>query len=138
MADFDAAGNTLATHFSTQMASAQPSVKIVWRNGPKLNPAPDPAIDSWVHYSWLPIEDRAAAIGGSLYRGLGLVDIQIFTPLGRGTGTAEGIERSIQTMFRDQAISGLVVGPVIFSQIGESEGWYQTQVRIRIQSDESV
>ncbi len=137
MADFDAVGDTLATHFATQMASDESSVKISWSNGPKLTPEPNPSSTEWVRYSWLPIEDRAAGIGGSLYRGVGLVDVQIFTPLGKGTASAERISRSIQEMFRDEAISGVVVGPVSFAAVGEVDGWYQTQVRIRVHADES-
>ena len=138
MADFDAVGDVLALHFATQMALNEPTVKIAYRNGPKLTTEPDPKSTEWVRYSWLPIDDRAAAIGGSFYRGLGMVDVQVFTPLGRGTGASERIERSIQELFRDEDIAGVVVGPITFGSVGETSGWYQTQVRIRIHSDESL
>jgi hypothetical protein len=60
----------------------------------------------------------------------------VFTPLGRGVGASEAIERAIQVMFRDETISGVVVGPISFGSVGETDGWLQRQVRIRVRADE--
>lgn len=132
----DTVGNTLATHFSTQMTALESSVQIVWDNGPRLAALPDQQTGEWVRYSWRPAQDLAAAIGGLLYRGVGVVDVQVFTPLGKGQGRSERIGRSIQALFRDQSIAGVFVRGVSFSNIGEVNGWHQSQVRISITADE--
>ena len=133
----DTVGNTLATHFNTQMAALENSVQIVWDNGPRLAALPSQSSGEWVRYSWRPADDRPAALGGMLYRGVGVIDVQVFTPLGKGQGRSERIARSIQTMFRDQNVgAGIWVRGVSFSHLGEVNGWNQTQVRISITADE--
>lgn len=132
----DSVGNTLSAHFASQMASDEPTVQIVWDNGPKLTTSPNPASGEWVRFAWRPAVSQAAAIGGLLWRGMGVVEVQVFTPLLSGVGASERIARSIQRMFRDETISGVVVGPISFGNVGETDGWFQSQVRIRIQADE--
>lgn len=134
----DSVGNTLAAHFTAQMAALEVAVQVVYDNGPKLTVAPNPASGEWVRYSWRPADDRAAAIGGRLYRGVGVVDVQVFTSLGNGAGASERIGRTIQTLFRDQTIAGVFVRGISFANIGETDGWYQTQIRAQIVADESL
>lgn len=136
MADFRSTNEMLGQHFIVQMQEREPEVRVVMQNGPRSTAAFDGARDEWVRYNFFPIEDRTAAIGRGLFRGLALVDIQVFTPLGRGTGASQRISRSIQRAFRDEPIAGVVVGPISWGATGETDGWYQTQVRVRVTVDE--
>jgi len=139
MANFDTVGNTLAAHFVTQMTALESTVQRVFDNGPKLTTAPDPRTGEWVRYSWRPAQDALVSVGGKLHRGVGIVDIQIFTPLGSGQGKSERIGRTLQTIFRDQVLGANVSARVIsFANVGEVEGWYQSQFRIQIQADEPI
>ena len=137
--NLDTVGDVLVAYFNAQMASVESAVVLSYDNGPLLVTNIDPSSTEWVRYAWRPLNDLAAAIGGTLYRGLGFIDIQIFTPLGVGAGASERIQRSIQTMFRDAVLgSGIVVRGVSFANAGYSDGWFQSQVRVNIVADESV
>lgn len=137
MANFTNIVNRLAQHFATIMAEQKPDVKIFWANGRPSTTALDGRSDEWVQFIFRPIEDRAAAIGPVLYRGLGLLEIRVNVPLGKGVGPAQEIHRAIQEGMRE-SIEGVVVGPATFGTEGEANGWYQTQIRFRITADEAT
>lgn len=137
MADFEHQQQVLAQHFATIMAEREPDVKILWENGPPPPTPLDGRVQEWAMFRFLPVEDRAAAIGTSLYRGLAIVEVRVHTPLGKGTGPSKRIEKSVQGAMREP-IEGVFVGPAIFGASGESEGWYQTLIQFRVTLDEAV
>lgn len=135
----DSVGDVLVARFNTQMGSLEPTVILTYDNGPPLSTALTPVTSEWVRYAWRPLLDDVAAIGGHLYRGIGFIDVQVFTPLGVGAGASERIQRSIQTIYRGVTLgSGILVRDIRFANVGYTDGWFQSQVRINIMADESV
>lgn len=139
MANFTSAMSAIASTFSTQMASLEPTVDIAWDNGPKLDPAPNAQTDEWVRFSFRPAGDLPVAIGGTLWRGTGVAMVQVFTPLGNGQGPNMDILRNVQTIFRDNAISGVRVEGFNFVENGPTDdGWYQGTCWVRFETDENT
>jgi len=126
----------MASHFATRMAALEPLVRVVYDNAQPLSPQPDPRTTEWARFAFRPGLDAGAALGGLMYRGTGTAQVQVFTPLGRGQGSNLRIQRSIQTLFRDESISGVRVEGITLSQIGEMDGWYMGSVSIRFETDE--
>jgi len=140
MADFDAINGILASHFSTQMASLEPSVSIVWDNA-QPDPTPsNPQTEEWCRYSFRPGSETIGALGGLTWRGTGVVIVQVFTPLGLGQGPNLDVLRNVQLLFRDSSpISGVRIQPPIsIRQFGEQDGWYQGNATIPFESDEII
>lgn len=132
--DVYAISNRIAQHFAKGMQEREKDVEIVFDNEGQ----PNAKAEEWVRFFCRPVEDRSAAIGDSMYRGVGLIDVQVFTALGIGSGPGNRIARSIQLIFRPGAVAGVAFGAVSFDRIGEVEGWLQNQVRVRFTSDEPV
>lgn len=144
MGNLHAVGGTLSSHFATQMASAESAVKIAYDNAQPLSPNPDPRSTEWCRYSYRPSLERAAAMGGTTWRGTGLALVQVFTPLGKGQGASLRILRSIQEIFAPNGrthstlvSAGIWVREVLWSQQGEIDGWYQGVASVRFTADET-
>jgi len=135
----DSVGDSLAAHFVTRMAAQEATVQVVYANARPLTALPNSQTGEWVRYSWHPAFDAPAALGGLLHRGVGIVVVEIFTPLGTGQGRAERISRSVQTAFRDYSIvSGVRCKRESFTHQGEVDGWYKSTVHVEIEADEMV
>lgn len=137
MANFKTAVETLAKHFAVTMADREPDVKILWENHKSPEESLDGTGQSWVRFSVREIEDRAADIGATLYRGLALLEVQVNTPLGEGMGGAQKIKRSVQEAMRE-TIAGITVHPATYGASGEYRGWYLSPIRFRVTIDETV
>lgn len=133
-----AVASTLATRFTSGMASSLSSTPYVFDNGPELATPPNPRTGEFVRWSFRPATGRPASLGRVHFRLFGLLDIQIFTPLGKGSGRATAISEAIQAMYRDTSITGVFVRDTSFQQVGETDGWYQTQLRIQFLADETL
>lgn len=89
--DFQAAAGALRTYFTTQWKLLAPQVRIAYANGEPLDPAPKPEaphFESWVRFHILNGFATNPNVGSRRRRERGRVEIQIFTPLGRGDGWA--------------------------------------------------
>lgn len=128
--------STLATTFTAGMAANLSTVPYVFDNGKALATAPDPRTTSWVRYSFRPASQRVASLGRVMFRLFGLLDLQIFTPLGLGIGRGITISQTLQSIFRDAPVSGVFIKESAFQAIGETDGWYQCQLRIQFTADE--
>lgn len=90
---------TIRTRFVNQFVAARPTVPYRLPNDQPYEPLPT---TTWARLTVLPATGDHAGIGGNtrLFRYLGLIDVQIFVPLGEGDGTAHEIADDVETIFR--------------------------------------
>jgi hypothetical protein len=83
---------------------------------------------SYVILNVLPGEDQSSTVQS--YKQIGLVIIQIFTPVDVGTAVARGYADTLAGIFRRVTQSGINFRMPTFTQVGERDSWYQINVSI--------
>lgn len=76
---------------------------------------------SWIACAVKESDSRKITLGSGaqVRRTIGTIFVEIFTPLGAGSGVARGYADTIKTIFRDYRVSGLHVREGSYMQIGE-------------------
>lgn len=101
-----------------------------------MNEVP-PTSGDWVRLSILDGEAQRAAIHQARYRHPGLVVVQIFVEKDKGNGLAIQYGDSIASIFRGAAGGGITFRAATVREIGSAEGWFQVNVEIQFQRDET-
>jgi len=102
------------------------------------NPFTPPLNQTWIALTILSGAGQVIALNDSANlrkKHLGTAVVQVFTPLGEGTGTGKREADLVANIFRDAVISAGVAGRIKFRTpnlitVGEDEGWYQYNVAI--------
>jgi hypothetical protein len=108
--DWQAAATTIRAEFSSQWAIRVPAARVAYRNGPKLTPLPDPESEEWVRVSILNGASEHPAIGSRRSRDLGRVEVQIFTPLGKGDGRSRELGDIVREIWDSASFSDVSLG----------------------------
>jgi hypothetical protein len=66
---------------------------------------------------------------------LGMIAIQVFTPINTGTSTIRGYCDTLAAIFDDQSFDDLVCGVASISNVGGSDVWYQINITIPYRRD---
>jgi len=66
---------------------------------------------------------------------LGLIVIQVFTPINTGTVTARSYADTLAAIFDDQSFDDVVCGVASIANIGTSDIWYQMNITIPYRRD---
>lgn len=105
---------------------------ISWDNVPFDTPSNAP----WVRLFLLPSFAPNVSLGPNpLYRHMGIISIQCFTPENTGSGVAFDLAQKAMIIFRGQSFSGIVCRKVEMTRVGLFEGWYQTTVHVHFYYD---
>jgi hypothetical protein len=89
--------------------------------------------DEWVRISVTPILSAQTSLGKKgdrKYQRNGLINIQVFTPLGENTGLAVVLSQQALEIFEGESFDGVTCNNGDITTIGRNEGWYQTNVSI--------
>ena len=138
---FEALAGAFSTGWKTLKSAGPPAVyeaktPIAW---PNVNFTPPSG--PWVRFNVLDGEGAWRSIGspGSNIAGyVGVVVIQIFTPLMTGESTARDYADSAAEIFQGQVISGIRFSPASAQILNTSlaDGWHQINVTIPFSRDE--
>jgi hypothetical protein len=80
------------------------------------------------------------SLGGdddTLYRGVGIISINIHTALNIGTQTGKNLADTAAAIFRGQTFLGIICRGADVTRLGESNGWFVHNVSIPFFRDES-
>ena len=137
---FDTLAGAFSTGWKTLKSAGPPAVyevktPIAW---PNVNFTPPSG--PWVRFNVLDGEGAWRSIGspGSNIAGyVGVVVIQVFTPLMTGESTARDFADSAAAIFQGQVISGIRFSPATAQILNTSlaDGWHQINVSIPFRRD---
>lgn len=84
----------------------------------------------WCRFSIIAGQSFQAEISGSLkrFRNLFIMMVQIFAPADTGTAETDRLVARISDAFRGKKFSNVVFKDVTPTQVGKTEGWWQTNV----------
>lgn len=97
-----------------------------------------PSGKSWMIYRVFLDTSSEAALGKTLYRRDGSVDIQMNMPLNRGRSEPQKLKSAILDFFEEAQIDGIRFDEISVTEVGplEDEGWYRILATIPFQTDE--
>lgn len=90
----------------------------------------------YVRVSIRPGTSERITIGSREHRTVGVIIIQIFTPVGTGTADARAMADQAAAIFRDQEFGGLLCRSPSIQNVGQSTDWTQFNVTVPYQRDE--
>ncbi len=99
-----------------------------------------PQNTTWAKVSIREGENNQVTMGGQTkrFRTLGILFVQLFTPLGEGTKTINALADTIVTEFRAVRASGIVYRTPRVEKIGRRSGEYQVNVIIPFLLDDNA
>lgn len=111
-----------------------PTIELAWDNADFTVPA-----DTWVRVFVIPGSTTLAGLGGDLnsrlWRIVGVLSLQVFTPNQEGTAEAERIADRAITNLQGQTINDVLFREVSMTRFGETGDWHQTNVSVPYQFD---
>jgi hypothetical protein len=96
--------------------------------------------ESWVEIQVHTGDQIPVSLGGvsaTLYRGVGIISINIHTALNIGSQTGKNLADTAAAIFRGQTFSGITCRGANISRLGESNGWYVYNMSVPYFRDES-
>lgn len=128
---FAASAQAIESRFATNWASRTP----VRYDNVEYNPTPG---TTWAD---LQIQDTNVFIAGitgtnNMHRSLGLISINIHSPIGEGTRTARGHADTAAAIFRDQIFSSVVCKSASITRVGPVGEWFVHNVTIPFHHDD--
>jgi|TARA_R110002167_G_scaffold92478_1_gene248331 hypothetical protein len=140
MPDYAAAYNTILTRFKGQMDSSRPNVKISW---PNIDFDPEADFNTSTDEAWARVtvqggEAFQASLGGTGYRRwrhLGLVTVQVFSPMGEGLQTSLDVADDVVAALEGVTTSSVEIHASSVNPIGRDGAFFQTNVRTPFRFD---
>ena len=132
---FKTAQNAITAHFASGWATT-----IAYDNVEYTPPNPPAA---WVRITVQPGLGESASLGATLERQYGDIFVQVFTPENTGTATAADTAQNAADRLRFKRIArtgdrDVRTFAASIKRIGNSDGWYQINVTIPFEYDDSV
>jgi hypothetical protein len=130
---------TIEGRLATELALS-PAIPVVFHNQPYV-PTPN---SSWVQCLVNFGANEYLTQGGTTGSNnsiIGVIAINIFTPLGVGPGANLTIGKRIRDLYNRQVVSGVYFDPPIGPEVVASpapEGFFQTQVRLTFETFEDL
>ena len=118
------------TSIESRLNSNWTTTTIQWENVDFDTPNNAP----WVRLSILNGDSDYRAIDSKKVH-LGLIVIQLFTPINTGTATAKGYVDALAAIFDDQSFDDAVCGVASMANVGTSDIWYQINITIPYRRD---
>jgi hypothetical protein len=70
------------------------------------------------------------------FRRVGIIEVQIFTPAGSGTGLATQLADTVRDIFEGRTISGVIFRATSLTRVGVDGAWMQHNASTPFQADE--
>jgi hypothetical protein len=137
--DLNAVRATIEGRLASELALSPP-LQVVFHNQPYV-PTPN---SSWVQCLISFGSNEYLTLGGTTGSSnsvIGVIAINIFTPLGAGPGANLTIGKRIRDLYNRQVVSGVHFDPPIGPEVVASpapEGFFQTQVRLTFETFEDL
>ena len=119
--------------FSTNWGSTTP----VKYDNVNFTPTPE---TSWAEIQVHTGDQIPVSLGGvsaTLYRGVGIISINIHTALNIGSQTGKNLADTAAAIFRGQTFSGITCRGADVTRLGETNGWFVYNVSIPYFRDEN-
>lgn len=135
--NFELERRLIEKHFQTQWAlSSMASKKVKYQNIPFNQPSNESFVALFIFSG---ANDQITLGTGPLIRNVGMVDMQVFTPIGEGMKEAREIIDVLDTIYARQTLTeGSVViefrDPEIMEK-GEQDSWYQINAAYPFRKD---
>lgn len=128
---YDAQRIAIQSRFKTMWEAAHPTVPIIYDNVKGKHPEGG--------FVQLRILNGASALAGlgqtKLYRYPGVISVDIYHPLRKGTKAVDQYADTIDDIFRGQSFSGILCRATERIDLGESEHYWRTNVSVPFQRD---
>ena len=143
MPDFEAASDAILTQFKAQMDSSRPNVPIAW---PNMKFAPTEDFDESSNEAWARIAVQGAgarqaslgAVGSRRWRTVGLVSVQVFSPIGTGANVGLAVADDIVTALRGVTTSGVRLKAPSVLPLGRDEAYYEISITTPFEYDQGA
>ncbi len=92
---------------------------------------------AWVRLAVIEGESRQVSMGQCrTFRRVGVVAVQIFVPVGDGTGLAKSLADSVRDTFEGLTIDGVIFRATSLNPAGTQGAWVQFNANTPFQADE--
>lgn len=82
-------------------------------------------------------QNSMGGVGSRRWRSNGLVFVQVFVPLNTGIRSSDSLAQTVRTTLEGIQLSGPVwFNDALVREVGESDGWFQTNVEAEFVYDE--
>ena len=89
---------------------------------------------SWVRLSILNGDSDYRAMDSKKVH-IGIISVQVFTPINTGTATAGGYADTLAAIFDDRSFDDVRCGVASIASVGNSDIWYQINITIPYRRD---
>lgn len=121
---FNQTRNIIQNKFETEFAVLYPNFKIVFDNIKS-----EKSKDGFIQFSILNGTSALKGLGKKrLFRYPGVISIDIFYPLKKGTKLVDEIADNIETIFRAKTFSGITCRSVIRNDIGKEDNFWRVNL----------
>lgn len=127
----------LRNDFRTDWTALANGVPVAGDNNPNFQPPVDSNGDPepWLRLTIQPFaqeQDTMGALVGGFYAHLGQTVVEIFVPLGEGSGRAHGFVDDVVSILRGQSISNVQMLDVDIIRVGDIDGvWFKLNVSVQ-------
>lgn len=130
----------MANSFQDALKIAEQRMLALWTTTPIRwdNVEFDPPSDApWVSFHVLPgRSDKTDLI--NRYRSWGMVDVQVFVPVGDGSQPAFALADQIAVIWRSVTVGGIIFKTPSVQRVGDTQdGWYQVNLSVPFYWDHS-
>ena len=138
---FEVLGNAIRSRFATEVVAAPGSLitaaRVAYDNAPFTEP-PAAAGALWCRVSVREGETDVAELGGTRFRTVGVVMVQLFQPLNEGDALTRRLGDDIAAAFRAVTDSaGPVFGSPSYNTVGRSGPWHQANLVLPFYFDQT-
>jgi hypothetical protein len=121
---YNQARNTIQDKFKTEFAVLYPNFSVVFDNLKS-----DKNTDGFIQFSILNGASTLKGLGKKrLFRYPGVISIDIFHPLKKGTKLVDEMADNIEDIFRAKTFSGITCRSVIRNDIGKEENFWRVNL----------
>ena len=126
--------------YDTDRIAIESRFKTIWGNTTAIawdnidfNPSDD---TEWVRIAIVPGEEQFVSMGKM--RKVGVIIIQIFVPEFKGSKRSNELIDLTTKTWRNKEFSGIRCREITVNRLGQSNGWFQTNVSIPFWKEESL
>lgn len=132
---YAAAHKLIRTELLEWWESTYPQIPLFWDNVEEAHPADQ----VWVYATLLPGNSRLAGLGGDpssrRWRVVGVLVLQVFTPLLEGVSKAEELTAGVTDNFQGRTIGNVLFRETSLLRLGLSGAWFQHNISTSYQFD---
>ncbi len=133
---YEALANTIRTKFQTDIVIPASLTEVTFYDNQEAG-RPEYPKDLWLRVNILNGEMRQASLGAARrFRTTGILEVQIFVPIGRGTKSSDEVIDAIVVSFRGVSENGVTYLSPSREPQGRPDSFYQINVTVPFWSDD--